>query len=124
MELETEQAVSDTTLDRVRTGVWLCAVAAYMLVFVNGVTGGGSDLVVQARAAGAALATAVLGRGLLGILSQARRQVEAPSVAVTMGSLADLLGPTDASSSFENPSQPDVGGDQAARDFITSDRRD
>ena len=74
--------------------VWLVCIAVYLVVFVSGVLGGASDLVAMARAAGLTLATAVLGRLALGLLSRAAQPSAGPPSADedrTLGSLIDLV---------------------------------
>ena len=84
-------AETQATLRRL---VWLVCIGVYLVVFVSGVLGGASDLVAMARAAGLTLATAVLGRLALGVLSRASQPAAGPPLADedrTLGSLIDLV---------------------------------
>ena len=74
--------------------VWLLCCAVYLVVFVSGILAGGSDLLAMIRAAGLSLATAVLGRLALSLLSRAGQpNTEQPSAGQdrTLGSLVDLV---------------------------------
>ena len=73
--------------------VWLLSVSVYLVVFVSGVLSGGSDVLAMVRASGLTLATAVLGRLALGVLSRASQPAREPPLAAqdrTLGSLIDL----------------------------------
>jgi hypothetical protein len=86
--------MSDEPLDLLRRLVWLACVGVYLVVFVGGVLAGTSDLVAMLRAAGLSVATAVLGRLALGVVSRASQPAPEPPSAGedrTLGSLLDLV---------------------------------
>jgi hypothetical protein len=74
--------------------VWLLCIAVYLFVFVGGVVDGRSDVLAMLHAGGLSIATAVLGRLALGLLSRAGQpNAEQPSAGQdrTLGSLVDLV---------------------------------
>ena len=91
----TEQAILATAEAQawVHRLVWLLCVVVYLVVFVSGVLGGGSDVLAMLRAAGLSVVAAVLGRVALGLLSRARQPAPEPPLAAqdrTLGSLIDM----------------------------------
>ena len=83
-------AEAQATLRRL---VWLACVGVYLVVFVSGVAGGASDLLAMGRAVGLTLATAVVGRLALALLSRASQPSPGPLADEdrTLGSLVDLV---------------------------------
>ena len=93
--MDTDQRVlSDEALAQLRRLVWLACVCVYLVVFVAGVLAGTSDLLAMLRAAGLTVATAVLGRLALSLVSRASQPAPEPPSAGqdrTLGSLLDLV---------------------------------
>jgi hypothetical protein len=88
-------------------GVWLACVGVYLVVFVGGELMGVSDLVAMLRAAGLALATAVLGRLALSLVSRAPQPpTDQPSAGQdgTLGSLLDVV----SSPNVAGPQEPET----------------
>ena len=87
-------ALDDGALAWASRGVWLACVAVYLTVFVGGITAGASDLSALGKAIGFTLATALLGRLAVGVLSRASLPVPQGPTADedgTVGSLVDLV---------------------------------
>lgn len=92
-----ERALDDTALGWVQRGVWIVCVGIYLTVFVGGVTAGGDELPVVARATGLSLVAAVLGRIVLRLAATAEvsaRQVPTAVQEGPVGSLVDLVAST------------------------------
>jgi hypothetical protein len=106
--MNTQQAiVTDEALAWLHRGVWLVCVGVYLVVFVGGLLVGVSDLLAMLRAAGLTLATAVLGKLALSIVSQASQPVkEQPSAGQgrTLGSRLDVV----SSPNVAGPQEPET----------------
>ena len=106
--METQHAiVTDEALAWLHRAVWLACVGVYLVVFVGGLVIGVSDLLAMLRAAGLALATAVLGKLALSIVSRASQPVnEQPSAGQdrTLGSLLDVV----SSPNVAGPQEPET----------------
>ena len=86
-------ALDDGALAWASRCVWVACVGVYLTVFVGGITAGASDLSALGRAIGFTLATALLGRIAVGVLSRASLPAQqGPSADEdgTVGSLVDL----------------------------------
>ena len=85
--------------------VWAVCIGVYLTVFVSGLLGGASDLTTMVRAGGFTLASALIGRLALGIVSRATQPVRpAPLSATedgTVGSLVDLLSSPNVSQQLD-----------------------
>ena len=106
--MDTQQAnASDEALAWLRRAVWLACVGVYLVVFVGGLVIGVSDLLAMLRAAGLALATAVLGKLALSIVSRASQPAKKqPSAGQdrTLGSLLDVV----SSPNVAGPQEPET----------------
>ena len=92
-----ERALDDTALGWVQRGVWIVCVGVYLTVFVSGVTAGGDEVPVVARATGLTLIAALLGRVVLRLAANAEvsvRQVPTAMQDGPVGSLVDLMAST------------------------------
>ncbi|GAC1313720.1 MAG: hypothetical protein NVSMB2_02140 [Chloroflexota bacterium] len=92
-----ERALDDTALGWVQRGVWIVCVGVYLTVFVSGVTAGGEEVLLVARATGLTLVAAVLGRIVLRLAATAEvavRQVPTAMQEGPVGSLVDLVAST------------------------------
>ena len=97
----------DNELVWLRRLVWLACVGVYLVVFVGGVLAGASDLLAMLRAAALTLATAVLGRLALSLVSRASQpRPEPPSAGQdrTLGSLLDVV----SSPNVAGPQEPET----------------
>ena len=89
-----EPALDGGALAWANRGVWVACIAVYLTVFVGGITAGASDLSALGKAMGFTLATALLGRIAVGVLSRASLpalQVPTADEDGTVGSLLDLV---------------------------------
>jgi hypothetical protein len=87
-------ALDDGALAWANRGVWVACIAVYLTVFVGGITAGASDLSALGKAMGFTLATALLGRVAVGLLSRASVPAQQGPTANengTVGSLVDLV---------------------------------
>ncbi len=100
-----EPFLDERTVGHLRLALWLGCAAVYTVTLIAGISAGGTDLLVVARALGSALVLAVLGRLAVAFLAEARRAVDLePETDLTSEpSLADLLAPLDAGSPAEPP---------------------
>jgi hypothetical protein len=92
-----EYALDAAALSWAQRIVWATCIGVYLIVFIGGIQAGGAELMTVARAAAFTLAAAVLGRIVLGLLSQANLPVpEGPTDAPEgpLGSLDALLSST------------------------------
>jgi hypothetical protein len=99
--------VSDEVLAALHRGVWLVCVGVYLVVFVGGLLVGVPDLQAMLRAAGLTLATAVLGKLALSIVSRASQPAkQQPSAGQdrTVGSLVDVV----SSPNVAGPQEPEM----------------
>jgi hypothetical protein len=70
--------------------VWALCASVYLTVFVSGVMAGASDLTTMLRASGFTVASALIGKLTLSVLSQATQPLSATEEG-TVGSLVDLV---------------------------------
>ena len=89
MQAEREPVLSEAALAWGYRGVWALCIAVYLVVFISGLQAGSSDLATIVRAVGFTLATALIGKLALSVLSQARQPLSATEDG-TVGSLIDL----------------------------------
>jgi hypothetical protein len=102
-----QSSMSDEALAALHRGVWLACVGVYLVVFVGGLLVGVSDLLAMLRAAGLTLATALLGKLALSIVSRASQPTkEQPSAGQdrTLGSLLDVV----SSPNVAGPQEPET----------------
>jgi hypothetical protein len=106
--MDTQQTnVTDEVLAALHRGVWLACAGVYLAVFVGSLLVGVSDLQAMLRAAGLTLATAVLGKLALSIVSRASQPVKEPLSAGqdrTLGSLIDVV----SSPNVAGPQEPET----------------
>src|SRR4029453_15132648 len=99
MDNTQQPALSESALNWGYRGVWALCVAVYVLVFVSGIQAGGSDVNTLGRAIGFTLATALVGKLAISLLSQAKQ----PLSATEQGTDGSLVAP----STSPNVSQPE-----------------
>lgn len=92
---ERERVLSDAALAWADRGVWLACVGVYVAVFVGSLLAGVADLTALGRAMALTVATALVGKFAVGLMSQATQPVQkaVPTTDAdgTLGSLVDLL---------------------------------
>lgn len=84
-------------------GVWLACVGVYLVVFVGSLLVGVPDLLAMLRAIGLTLATAVLGKLALSLVSRASQPPSAGQDR-TLGSLVDVV----SSPNVAGPQEPET----------------
>ena len=87
-------ALDDGALAWANRCVWVACVGVYLTVFIGGIAAGATDLSALGKAIGFTLATALLGRVAVGLLSRASVPVQQGPTADedgTVGSLVDLV---------------------------------
>jgi hypothetical protein len=102
-----EPILSDEAQAWLHRGVWLACVGVYLVVFVGSLLVGVPDLLAMLRAAGLTLATAVLGKLALSLVSRASQPAPAgPSAGKdrTLGSLVDVV----SSPNVAGPQEPET----------------
>ena len=96
--------VGDFGLAWAQRFVWAVCIGIYLTVFIGGIQAGGAELITVGRAAGFTLATAVLGKMVLSLLSKATLTVEQGPMANKVGNLGSLV---DLSASTNVPQHQD-----------------
>jgi hypothetical protein len=90
------RALDDAALAWAHKSVWAICIAVYLTVFIGGLQAGGAELISMGRAAAFTVAAAVLGRIVLGLLTEAsvvKSNREGPTADQDgpVGSLAEML---------------------------------
>jgi hypothetical protein len=101
-----EPILSDEAQAWLHRGVWLACVGVYLVVFVGSLLVGVPDLLAMLRAVGLTLATAVLGKVALSLVSRASQPAsEQPSAGQdrTLGSRVDMV----SSPNVAGPQEPE-----------------
>jgi hypothetical protein len=92
---ERERILSDAALAWADRGIWLACVGVYVAVFVGSLLAGVADLTALGRAIALTLATALVGKFAVGLMSQATQPVQKAvpmtEPTETLGSLVDLM---------------------------------
>jgi hypothetical protein len=102
-----EPILSDEAQAWLHRGVWLACVGVYLVVFLGGLLVGVPDLLALLRAVGLTLATAVLGKLTLNLVSRASQPAPEPLSAGqdrTLGSLLDVV----SSPNVAGPQEPET----------------
>jgi hypothetical protein len=95
--------------------VWALCIGVYLTVFIGGIQAGGNELLALARAAAFTLATGILGRMIVGLLSRASLPEQQGPLAVKegpLGSLGDLVSSTNVAMQEDEAAQAVLIGER------------